>query len=290
MNFTYYKLNLKLASEQLGTCTEVSIYNEHVLQKAKKSIAEANRLAGKVTKALAKFAKQEMIGEIKELEELKGIIRKYHEVLGRSDTIPDKVDEILAYSQGLQEEFDALVKSGEERKSTIFMRGEDGHPVISSHMILGNLKENLRIIVNNSSEPEDKKKARVRFKSQVAEIGALDVKVVEAFIRPSNDIVRGNDGKPTLLERPIRFERMGKVQTAIALSEYLPVGTEYECHLRVRTDSPFNDNDAQLLKQLLDMGKNNGLGQWRGSGSKGQFFYKIEKVDYNPTNTPEGWS
>jgi hypothetical protein len=44
-----------------------------------------------------------------------------------------------------------------------------------------------------------------------------------------------------------------------------------------------------VLKKLLDYGKNNGLGQWRGSGNKGAYAYKLDAIDYKET-LPDGWS
>jgi hypothetical protein len=32
------------------------------------------------------------------------------------------------------------------------------------------------------------------------------------------------------------------------------------------------------------------MGQWRGSGGKGQYAYKLKKVDYDPTPMPDGWN
>ena len=157
--------------------------------------------------------------------------------------------------------------------------------MISTHMFLGNFKENLRIIVNNS--PKESSDKILPSKVAVSETMALDVKPVEKFVSPNCDIKRNEDGTPFLLERPISFDQMGKKVTAIALSEVVPEGAEYKVHLRVRTHSPITED---VLKKLLDLGKNNGIGQWRGSGSKGQYVYRLKKVDYNPTEVPAGWN
>lgn len=277
--FKYYRLQLKLLTEQLGTCTEASIYSKHVQEKAKKELAEANRLTKKLSKSVEKYKGVEF-SENKEIAELKGIINAFMSRTGVKHDLPDDVSELLEVAKKVKAEWDELcaVDGG---VPTVFMRDETGHPMISSHMILGNIKENLRIITNNGDKDIAKSKV------SVGEMGALDIKVIEGFMRPSQDVVKDGNGKPFLLERPIRFERMGKVETAISRSEMLPVGTEYSCTLRIRESSPLNNID--VLKKLLDYGKNNGLGQWRGSGNKGAYAYKLDAIDYKET-LPDGWS
>jgi hypothetical protein len=288
-NFIYAKLQIKLTSEQLGTATAASIYAEHVLKTAQKQIKQANRLSGKVTKAFQKYKGTNPITDIKEMAELKAIIRSYQEVLGKVERLPRDVEGLLEYSKKCEEEFEALVKEGKEQKATIFLKSEDGKPILSSHMIIGNLKENAKISTNNSTLDVSAK----AFKSKVSiqEMLALDVSPVEPFMYPDQDIIRGRGGKPKLCERPITFERMGKRETAIALSEQLPIGTEYSVTLRIREDSPFAEKNLKVLRTLLNLGKSNGLGQWRGSGNKGQYVYKLDVVPEPKRNKQfEGWN
>jgi hypothetical protein len=279
--FTYYKLQLLLLTEQLGTGTEASIYNKHVQEKAKKEIGEANRLAKKLSKNLEKY-KGADFQEGKAIAELKGILRSYMERTGLKHELPDEVMALLEKAAEIKEEWEEAMGEDKGSAPTVFMRGEDGHPIISSHMILGNLKENLRIITNNGDKEIAKSKVAV------GEMGALDIKVVEDFLRPSSDVVRNNDGTPFLLERPIKFDRMGKIETAISRSEVLPAGTQYACTLRIRTGSPLNNVD--ILSRLLDLGKNNGLGQWRGSGKKGTYAFKLEVIPGYKEQLPDGWN
>ena len=279
-NFDYYRVEFRLQTDMLGTCCEASIYNEHVLQKAKKEIAHVNALRGKVSKHLDKYVGSEITFE-KELLDLKKVIRAYQAIVGKVEDLPDDYDDLLDYAKQIDEEYAAAIKRGETAKATVFMKDEDGWPSISTHMILGNLKENLRIIVNN----EDK--SILTSKVSVGEVCALDVKPVEQYMRPSRDILRDDNGKPQLCERPIMFDRMGKKTTAIAQSEVLPAGSEMSCVLRVRSGSPITE---QALRKLLDFGKSNGLGTWRGSGNKGSFVFKLTKlVDYREP-LPDGWS
>lgn len=268
--FVFKRVKYKFLTNILGTCTEAELYYEHVLKKAQKEIAKANKIQGKIAKSLEKYKGAEIPKE-KEVSELKGILRVVQEKIGRKDPLPDTVEELLSLAKELNEEYEEMVSKGEDQKSTVFMRDKDGHAIISTHMIIGNFKENLKSMVNNS----EKGSIAIKSKVSTGEIMSTDVKVVEDFVRPSKDILRREDGKADLLERPIRFERMSKTQTAIALSEQIPAGAEIEFTLRIRAGSPF----LEVLPELLEMGKLNGIGQWRGSGKMGLFVHKVEDCE-----------
>lgn len=287
--FTYFKLKLRLINEQLGTCTEASIYAKHVQQKAKREITIANRLATKLSKNLQKYKGVEFKDE-KAVQELHGILRSYMERTGAKHELPDDAEELVAVAAEIKAEWEEMMAEEGGSPPTVFMRDEEGHAMISTHMVLGNLKENLRIMTNNGD------KCIAASKVSVGEMGTLDIKPVESFMRPSIDLKRKPDGTPFLLERPIRFDRGGKTETAICRSEVIPEGAEYECTLRVRTDSPLcrmapGKDVPEALVRLFDLGKNNGLGQWRGSGNKGSYAFKLERVkDYKDPRIPEGWN
>lgn len=279
--YRYYRVDFRLITEMLGTCTSGSLYDEHVLQKAKKKIAEANRLAKRVSKSLEKY-QGDQIPEWKEVADLKGVIRAYMQLVGDIVDLPDTVPELLEVATKLDADLEAMISAGEATRATTFMVDEKGWPMISSHMILGNFKENLRIMVNNGD------KSILKSKVSVGEVGALDVKWVEPYMRPSHDIIRDKDGNPELLERPIRFERMGKTVTAIAISQQLPAGTTFGTWLRIRRNSPLDD--LETLKVLLELGKNNGFGTWRGSGNMGAYYYKVSLDESYKEKIPEGWN
>lgn len=288
-NFDYYNLEIRLISEQFGTCTRTSIYEEHILKRAQKLIKKANRLQEKVSKAMEKFKGSEEISEDKWYKEMKGCVLRYQELLGKKEPLPLTTEDLLEYALEQEKDLEDTLTGDIQKQATVFLRDDDGKPLLSSHMVLGNLKENLRIITNNSTT--DKKNKVIKYKTQVGEMLALDIKPINQFMHPSRDIVRDENGNPKLYERPINFpSQFGGTETAIALSEYLPIGTEYSVGLRVRKDSLINANDAELLKQLLDYGKNNGMGQWRGSGNKGAYVYKLTKLRKDPTPIPEGWN
>lgn len=280
-NYTYYRLSLKLLREMLATCPEASIYEQHVLTKTKKLIKQANKLTGKVAKNLEKYKGVE-ISEQKEAEELRGIIRTYEALIGEKHDLNVGPEQLLEIAKEIEQQFNELVEQGEQTKATIFMKNGKNMPVISSHMILGNFKEILKVLTNGGD------KTIMKSKVQVGESMALDLKMVEEFLEASTDIARDEKGDRKLCERPIRFtDPMGKTITAIAQSEQLPVGTVFTGTLRVRKTSPLDN--METLERILDFGKNLGLGSWRGSGNKGAFLYKLEPLPDYKEAFDDGW-
>ena len=279
--YTYYKAAYKLISEMIATCPPPDIWNKFVVANAKKEMKKANSLSGKIAKSLQKYKGSE-ITEKKEIAELKGIIRNYQQMTENFDPLPDTVEELLEFAQKLQEDFDKNTAEDSNRGITVFMRGEDGHPIISSHMILGNLKENLRIMTNNGD------KSIATSKVSVNEMMAADVKCVEFFLRSSQDVDRDAKGNPRICERTLIKPNMGGGKdSVIARSETLPKGTVFEFTLRVRTTSPLNS--IKVLSYLMEKGRNNGLGAWRGSGNRGAFVYKLDVAPNFVETFEDGW-
>lgn len=291
----YYEVQFKFSRECLATCAETSIMAEHKFKKAQKEIKKANKLQGKINKIAEKFRGAELSDE-KMVRDTQALINTYAELCGETVAeMPDDMDELLDLAAEVEAKYHEIVAKAEQ-SATVFMRkkidGKKGGgkkglwPVMSSHMFLGNLKENARIITNNGD------KSIFPSKVSIGEVLSLDVKPVEPYMIPSHDIVRKEDGERDLLERPIRFTSpQGKEQTAISISERLPVGTEINCTLRVRRRGPVTQ---EALTFLLELGKNNGLGAWRGSGNMGAYWYKLTKLDKNYKEPVpegfEGWS
>ena len=281
-NFTYYQLQLKLTREQLGTATECSIYHEHVLVKNRKFIEQANKLSGKVTKALKKY-KGDQIPEEKVLSELQAVLRAYSALQNTVFEMPKTVEGVIAKAKEIEASFsEGFDKEDDPSKATVFLRDESNWPIISTHMVKGHAKEVLRTITNSGD------KSIFKSKVQLSESMALDLSFVEPFARASNDIVKDKKGNRVLLERPLRFTTpMGATQTCISRSEQLPVGTEYKMTLRVRKGSPIDNPD--VLERILDHGKALGLGCWRGSGGMGQFKFKLTPLPQFVEGDVDGW-
>jgi hypothetical protein len=271
----------------------------HLVEKAKKMAEKANRLDKRISKVLDKY-KGTVITETDEVREMQANIRAFGELTGRNpeELLPNSMEELLPIAEQVSDDYHKIVAAGDDIRGTVFLKETAGNirrdygdhllpgipddqlwPVISSHMALGNFKENAKIVTNNGEQ-------MFPSKVSVGECFALDVKPIQKFMIPNKDIIRGEDGNHIQLERIVRYNDKGTPKTAICISEQLPEDTEFECILRVRRTTTITDRE---LEDLLDYGKNNGLGAWRGSGHMGAYIYKFEHLpDYQET-WPDGW-
>ena len=273
--FVYYRFRLHFTTKVLGTSSgDVSIWNQHIVQKAKKLIKEANASRKRLSKELAKYKGSEFSDE-KTILELQGIIRRQQQILGQAYIVPDNVNEILELGQSLQTEIEEKLAERDSARITGFLRDADGHAIMSSHMLIGNLKENLTSMVNLTEKDTGGIRSYVKSKINVGEILTNDVRPVSEFMKPDQDIMRKEDGTPFIFERPIRFQNRehGGQEVSIAQSEALPEGTEVEVFLRIRKESVI----LNILEALLNLGKNNGIGQNRRSGF-GAYLYNLKEV------------
>lgn len=278
--FSYYDLKLKIFRKQLATLPSADIYHQHVIERAKKEIAAANKLTNKITKNLSKYVGVEITAN-KEIEELKNILRSYQALTGDTTLLPDTIEALLVFASELREKFDELVAAGEQQKATVFLTDVDGDTCISTHMVLGFVKECLRNVVNGGN--------KTMYKSKVAlsEGMAQDLKFCQEFVKASNQYMKKEDGTPDLSIRPIRFEIMGKSTTAIAMSQQLPEGTEYSLTCRIRKGSPIDS--LEVLEFIFGHGRNLGLGQGRGSLGAGAFVFKIAPLTDYKEVIYDGW-
>lgn len=276
-NFSYYGLNLRLRNPMLGTNpSSADVLHDHVIEKSRKQIAEANRGQKKVLKTLKKFVGTEISAD-KEIEELTGVIRGQQELLGVREEIPTEINAIIAYSEQLDERLSEKFEGQDLYKSTVFIRGEDGNPAISTHMVLGCMKSIISTLVN-SQKPDEKKTGIFKSKVQMSESLSMDCKFVETVVPASEDIERDPVTKERkLCVRPIRFNRLGVQTVALAASEVLPAGTIFSMTMRIRKGSPLDS--MEILDTIFSYGKSLGLGSWRGSNNYGQFDYQLTQLN-----------
>lgn len=97
------------------------------------------------------------------------------------------------------------------------------------------------------------------------------------FVRPRHiPLIIPDGGGITFNERPLRAMTMQGPRTSLARSEQLPAGTRIECTVIVLV--PVAETIKEdLLRDLLDYGEFQGLGQWRNA-SWGSFTYALERV------------
>lgn len=288
--FVYYKLFICTKSELLATNPAADIMNEHIIQKAKKLMAEASRKEKRVSKALDKYAGEQDICGDKAYLDLRYNLQAYMSLIGSKAAVPESAEELLDLFAQVKEEFDEMVAQGKAQQGTIFLRNNEGKVVLSSHMILGNIKEILSNITNNGD------KSILATKVSVGETCAQDIKWVNAYAEAKQiedgklvdrDSVKDAEGKPVMLQRSLRIRnpQPGQAAVCISMSEYLPEETIFEFTLRVRKKSVFDKN---ALEYIFHHGISLGLGQWRGSGGKGAYEFHLEELpDF--TEEKDGW-
>jgi hypothetical protein len=308
--FDYYRVSFLLIRPMLGTATDVPIYAKHIIVKSQKLIKEANATATKMSKALQKYKGDEFSDE-KGVKELQALIRHLQMMTSNPEPskLPEDVPSILELWETLSKELRDKLEDGPDASGTMFLKDKEGKPIISTHMVLGNLKDNARNLVNNS----EKGSFVLETKVSIGEVFNSDVKPVDEFMWPSIDVVRhaktgdvgyfdeivqggrleNNDpsqlGVPRLFERPLRAMTATGPKVAIARSEMIPPGAVFSCILRIRQNSPITE---AALHKLFAMGRNNGFGQWRGSGNMGAYKYKLEPLpDYveETDKLDDGW-
>jgi hypothetical protein len=143
-----------------------------------------------------------------------------------------------------------------ERGTTVFHKDEQGMPVFWDYQIKGFIKEAAKTFNGLNG------------------VKALRSKVSSlVFVTPRRILLNAPGGLQsiTYCERPLRGETAQGPRVALARSEQLPEGTWFEIVLEV-IDGPI---DREILAELFDYGKYNGLGQWR-SGSKGRFTFEMQ--------------
>ena len=80
------------------------------------------------------------------------------------------------------------------------------------------------------------------------------------FVKDRENIIE-NYSEVSECQRPLRCSTMQGERISIAISEEIPAGAT--CEFTVQC---LDDNDIDLVKEWLDYGQFNGLGQWRNSG------------------------
>lgn len=285
--FEYYRLTVHTTSELLATNPACDIMHEHNIQKAKKLMADAARKEKRISKALDKYSGGQDISGDKHYVDLRYNLQAYMSLMGITQPIPDNVEDLLELFEKIKEDFDEMVEQGKAQQGTVFLRNDAGHVVLSSHMILGNIKEILSNITNNGD------KTILSTKVSVGETCAQDIKWVEPYIEAKQivdgklvdlDSVKDKEGKPVMLQRSLRIRnpQPGQAPVCISMSEYLPSGAVFQFTLRVRKKSVFT-KDA--LEYIFLHGSSLGLGQWRGSGGKGSYDFHLEHLpDYKEDN------
>lgn len=197
------------------------------------------------------------------MKELKVKLTFIEPILGSANSNKDIHSEFIASkapdAPSREEEVEALGADEVEKKEmTVFPRTEDGTPCFWNYQIRGFFKHAcgmLRLIKDTKSS---------KIKAYKKYIDGL-VMVNERQIPITFDGEMGN------LQRPLRGQTAQGERIALANSEMIPKGATVEFTVRVLMDDLLD-----TVREWLDYGQYNGLGQWRNA-SYGS--YKWQELD-----------
>ena len=170
----------------------------------------------------------------------------YREYIGSKAPDPSKIeDEVAALG----------VEGVVEKGKTIFKKKADGTPFICGYHIKGFFKaaaQALRTVDGTKSS---------NLKAYKKEIDTL------IFIA-EDEIPFIDWGMMDECQRPLRASTPQGERVSIAISESIAAGAQVEFTIQC-----FVEDDIDLVREWLDYGRFNGIGQWRNSG-KGRFTWE----------------
>ena len=141
-----------------------------------------------------------------------------------------------------------------EKQKTYFNRTPDGRPCLMEHQIRGFFKSAARVVNEMSNSPLKKLTA---FKKKVDLF--VFAKAADGSRLIPIDIPEG--GKIGSFQRPLRAQTMQGERVSLANSETLPAGSSVTFTITVLDDSLM-----EYVREWLNYGVYNGLGQWRNGG------------------------
>lgn len=174
-----------------------------------------------------------------------------------SDDLKKQYEERLEKG-GVEEK--ETVPEAEEKGHTGFHQDEDGL-FIYDYIIRGFLKAAASAIKDKVNRGKAKKIIPWAHKAMVDEL---------IFVSPRRIHV-GKTEPDGLLERPLRADTAQGPRVALARSDYINAGTEFDFEIHVVDDVKV---PKKLLLMLLKYGREKGLGQFR-NGSYGRFMFKM---------------
>lgn len=152
-----------------------------------------------------------------------------------------------------------------ERGTTVFHKDKNDKPLLWDYQIKGFLKAAGQALNGPKNVSGIK-----NLKSKVSTYVYVSPRLIP--IAPPN----GDDIRDLIdyLERPLRAQTAMGDRVALARSEMLPEG----CTVKVGIEVIAGEISEAVLRDLLDFGYYNGIGQWRGGGW-GKFRYELVKED-----------
>lgn len=149
----------------------------------------------------------------------------------------------------IEDEVAALgVDAVAEKKMTVFPKLPDGSPFVYDYQIRGFFKGSCGALRKVSKARSAKLKA---YKKEVDQL---------IFVYPRKIPIQLS-GDMDVISRPLRAATPQGDRVAIAASESAPAGSSIALQIIC-----FDDNDMKIVREWLEYGMFNGLGQWRNSG------------------------
>lgn len=163
----------------------------------------------------------------------------------------------------IEEEVAAVgVDAVDEKGTTVFPRDKDGNLVVYNYQIKGFFKSACSALRKVPKTKSSKCKA---YKKLID----LNIFVYADENDVSNRMISINyDGEIGTCQRTLRAQTMQGERISLASSEMIGAGATIEFDVVC-----LNKDDEELVKEWLDYGRYNGLGQWRNSG-KGAFVWE----------------
>lgn len=157
-------------------------------------------------------------------------------------------------------------------KLTIFPKDENGNPFLYNYLIKGFFKNAARTMREIPGTESSKFKNFIKKIDNRIFVWPRKIPLFVDGEKATKDII-------TINERPLRASTPAGERIGLSASEMLPDGTVLEFEV----ETLGNDLD-NLVIELLDYGKYNGLGQWHNSGM-GSFSYTYEIEELGEINT-----
>lgn len=175
-------------------------------------------------------------------------------ILGSANSNKDIHSDFIASkapdAKSMEEEIEAIGVEGVEAKAmTVFPRMEDGTPHLWNYQIRGFFKHACGMLRNADGTESSKIKAYKKFIDGLVFVEERKIPLVF-------------EGEVQNLQRPLRASTMQGERVALATSEMLPAGTT--CEFTIKT---LKADLLPTIKEWLDYGALNGLGQWHNSGA-----------------------
>ena len=163
----------------------------------------------------------------------------------------------------LEEEVAAVgVDAVDEKGTTVFPRDKDGNLIVYNYQIKGFFKSACSALRKVPKTKSSKCKA---YKKLID----LNIFVYADENDVSNRMIPINyEGEIVTCQRTLRAQTMQGERISLASSEMIGAGATIEFDVVC-----LNKDDEELVKEWLDYGRYNGLGQWRNSG-KGAFVWE----------------